>query len=150
MYTISQKEFEGMVAYGVQEIPPKFRTRIKNAVFLTADEPTAVQRKEQGLKADETLLGLYEGIPHPARGVEYGNLVMPDKITIFKKPIETEANFLVEEYVSNSIRPYTIAEQEEMFRREVKKLVVDTVWHEVAHHFGLDEDAVERREKERL
>src|SRR3989338_1139690 len=109
MYTISQKEFEAMVACGVQEIPPKFRTRIKNAVFLTVDEPTAAQRKEQGLEADETLLGLYEGIPHPARGVEYGNLAMPDKITIFKKPIEIEATFLVEEYFSNSVRSYTIA-----------------------------------------
>ena len=51
---------------------------------------------------------------------------------------------------SNSVRPYTIAEQEESFKKGVKMLVVDTVWHEVAHHFGLDEDAVERREKERL
>lgn len=143
------EQFEVLVNEGVEAIPDKFRMRIKNVAFLVGEEPTPLQRKQNGLHTDETLLGLYEGIPHPARGVEYGNLVMPDRITIFKRPIEAKARLLVQEGFSNSVRPHTIAKPEELFRDEVRRLVLDTVWHEVAHHFGLDEEGVERREQER-
>ncbi|KKW11711.1 MAG: hypothetical protein UY50_C0008G0037 [Parcubacteria group bacterium GW2011_GWA2_49_9] len=127
MFTVSLEEFESFVREGVEAIPAKFRSRIANVAFLADDEPTPEQRAENKLSPDETLLGLYEGIPHPARGEGYGGMVLPDRITIFKKPIEEEAET----------------------HDEVRKHVIDTVWHEVAHHFGLDEEAVERRERER-
>ncbi len=154
MFEVSLEAFETFVKEGVEAIPGKFRSRITNVAFLIDENPTVEQRKQNKLRPHETLLGLYEGIPRPARGENYGGLVMPDRITIFKKPIETEALLLVEERFSNSIHVYTIAksadaEKERVFRFEVRKLVMDTVWHEVAHHFGLGEERVEEREKER-
>ena len=148
MFEVSHEEFESFVVEGVQAIPEKFRALIQNVAFLVDDEPTEEQRKENHLHPGETLFGLYEGIPRPARGEEYGGLVLPDRITIFKHPIEEEANLCVEEQFSNSVHVYTLAKPE-LFKKEVRQHVIDTVWHEVAHHFGLDEDAVERRENER-
>lgn len=149
MFRISREEFEAFVEEGVEAIPEKFRVRIKNVAFLVRERPTAEQCRQHKLRPHETLFGLYEGIPHPARGESYGGLVMPDKITIFKKPIEAEATFLLEKWLSNSRHVYTIAKREGVFKREVQKLVMDTVWHEVAHHFGLDEKRVRWRERER-
>ena len=127
MFKVSREEFEGFVGEGVEAIPEKFRSLIKNVAFLIDEEPSVEQRKQNHVSDDETLLGLYEGIPRPARGEEYGGLVLPDRITIFQKPIEEEATN----------------------REEVRQHALETVWHEVAHHFGLDEAAVERREEER-
>ncbi|MSU56380.1 MAG: metallopeptidase family protein [Candidatus Taylorbacteria bacterium] len=127
MCTVTLEEFEMFVREGVEAIPEKFRSRITNVAFLTDEEPTAKQRAENGLVPEETLFGLYEGIPRPARGEGYGGLVLPDRITIFKRPIEEDS----------------------CTREEIRKHVIDTVWHEVAHHFGLDEEAVEKRERER-
>ena len=127
MLEVSKEEFESFVREGVDAIPVKFRSLIKNVGFLVDNEPTAEQRRQNQLRPGETLLGLYEGIPRPARGAEYGGLVMPDRITIFKKPIEAEGDT----------------------GEEIRKLVIDTVWHEVAHHFGLDEREVRKREGHR-
>ena len=154
MLNISRKEFESFVREGVEAIPERFRSRIKNVAFLVRAKPTAPQRKRHGLLRGETLLGLYEGIPHTARGEWYGGFALPDKITIFKKPIEEEALLLLEDRFSNNRHVYTIAkmteeEEAKMFQSGVQKLVFDTVWHEVAHHFGLDEEKVEEREKQR-
>ncbi len=149
MFKVSLEEFESFVKEGVEAIPEKFRSRIKNVAFLIDQNPMAEQRKQNSLRPRETLFGLYEGIPHPARGEGYGGLLMPDKITIFKKPIEAEARLLTRVRFSDKVRTYAIAERNKVFRREVRKLVVDTVWHEVAHHFGLTEENVEERERQR-
>lgn len=116
-----------MVAQGVEVIPPRFRKRIKNVVFVVEDEPTREQRRKMRLRHDETLFGLYEGIPHTVRGAEYGGLAFPDKITIFKKPIEEAAKTA----------------------EDIHRIVKDTMWHEVAHHFGLGERDVRTRERRR-
>ena len=153
MFSTSREEFESFVKEGVEAIPKKFRTRINNAAFLVHERPTAEQRRQNKLRPRETLFGLYEGIPHPARGENYGGLVMPDRITIFKQPIEAEARLLTDEYFSKYLRPHAFAkrgaEWEQAFRDNERKLVTKTVWHEVAHHFGLDEERVARRESER-
>ena len=110
-------------------IPAKFRPHIKNVAFLVDDEPPAEVRKVEGLQEDETLLGYYYGVPTPARGDWYGmGTTMPDTITLYQWPIERAA---LEEGVP------------------VGQVVRDTIWHEVAHHFGMDESEVRRREDER-
>lgn len=144
MVSISRKQFEVFVEEGVVAIPEKFRSLIRNVAFLVANEPTPKQRKENRLDPDETLLGLYEGIPRTARGEEYGGLVLPDRIIIFKKPIEEAALDGI-----RGFSPPRRTESGRLFLEGVRQLVIDTVWHEVAHHFGLDECAVERREQER-
>lgn len=160
---MTRKEFENLVADGFARLPEKFRKKIKNVGFFVEHEPSEAIRKEVGLRGDETLLGFYRGIPRTARGGEYGvGPTLPDAIIIYQKPTEEEARYRLEGF-SNNKRPYTIATSEEpfraatrtqagspdaspdAFREAVRHIVAETVWHEVAHYFGLDEDAVARR-----
>ena len=121
------REFEKLVREGLSAIPEKFVRMLKNVAVVIAEEPTREQREVAELEENETLLGLYEGIPQVKRDGGYFG-VLPDKITIFKKPI-LEA-----------------AETPE----EIREIVKDTVWHEIAHHFGMEEDEVSRAEERRL
>lgn len=121
---MSDEEFEKLVIDGIDAIPEKFREKLENVVVVIADEPSREQQR--ALREHHTLFGLYEGIPQTERGSEYG-MVLPDKITIFKNPI-----------LAFSDDPEVI-----------KKEVIDTVWHEIGHHFGLDEAEVQKREAER-
>ena len=121
-------EFEKIVARAVRDVPEKFQTKIKNVAFLVEDEPSAQIRRREELEEDETLLGYYQGVPNTARGDYYGiGETLPDTIIIFQKPIEEEACGKLE---------------------KIKKIVEETVWHELAHYFGMDEGAVRRRERE--
>jgi len=72
------------------------------------------------------LLGLYQGRPLSSRSVFEG-FTMPDKITIFQGPHERSSST----------------------RAELEQMVADTVWHEIAHHFGMDEARVRRAERKR-
>lgn len=130
---MTKKEFEGLAEEGLARLPEKFRRKIKNVAFLVEDEPNAETRKEMKLEDGETLLGLYRGVPNTARGADYGvGPTLPDTIVLYQIPTEEEAR-----------------EQGGDFREAVRAVVADTVWHEVAHYFGWDEEAVARREAER-
>ena|SRR3989344_4808094 len=124
---MERQAFEKLVAEGFDAIPEKFRARIKNVVLMVEDEPSAEVRKQEGLGANETLLGLYTGWPLSERGDHYGvGTTMPDTILIFQKPIEAAAG----------------ANQERL-----REIVAQTVWHEIAHHFGFNEAEVRVRER---
>ncbi len=123
-HPITKREFEALVAEGVEAIPERFLRLLQNVAIVIEGEPAEAQRRKMKLGDDETLFGLYEGIPQAERGAGY-TLVLPDKITIFRNPILEEAES----------------------REEVREIVRDTVWHEIAHHFGMDEDEVERAEQ---
>jgi len=123
---VNQERFEKIVVEGVEAIPEKFLRKLSNVAVVIEDNPTPEQRKKLKLRYNWTLFGLYEGIPQSARLGNYTG-VLPDKITIFQKSIEDEA------------------ESEE----EVKEIVKNTVWHEIAHHFGMDESAVRQAEEKR-
>jgi len=127
---MTREEFEQLVEEEfLNAIPEKFRQHIKNVAFLVEDEPSQEVRKQEGLLAGETLLGLYHGIPTPMRGDWYGmGTTMPDTITLYQWPIERAA---LEEGVP------------------VGQVVRDTIWHEGAHHFGMDEHTVRHREENR-
>lgn len=118
---MTRREFERLVEEGLRAIPEPLRRRVSNAAVVIEDEPSARVRRAQRLSRGQTLLGLYEGVPRTARE-HYGvGGTLPDRITIFRRPIEAAAGG-----------------QPERMRR----LVCETVWHEVAHHFGMDEAAV--------
>jgi len=123
---VTQEKFGEIVAEGIDAIPEKFLRKLSNVAVVIENNPTSEQRKKLKLRHNWTLFGLYEGIPQSARLGNYTG-VLPDKITIFQKPIEDEA------------------ESEE----EVKEIVKNTVWHEIAHHFGMDESAVRKAEEKR-
>lgn len=135
---MSREEFEKMVAEEFPTaIPEQFRNKIKNVAFLIEDFPSEALRREEELLPNQTLLGHYRGIPHTARGDYYGvGATMPDTITLFAVPILDAARELL-----------SIASPD--FEACVRKVIRDTIWHEVYHHFGADEGAVRKREAER-
>ena len=121
---ISDEKFEKIVEQGISTIPQKFLDKLDNVAIVISDEPTQEQKKELKIRSDEMLFGLYEGIDQTRRGNNY-TAVLPDKITIFKDPILEEADS----------------------EREVIDIVKNTVWHEIAHHFGMDEEQINKVEK---
>ena len=122
---MTDKEFERLVEEGIDALPPWVHTKLENLAFIVADEPDMRQRKENELQEGETLFGLYEGVPLSERGVQ--GTEMPDRITIFKKPI-------LETYDKED---------------EIRSCVKNTIWHEVAHYFGHTEEWVEEEERKR-
>src|SRR5687767_14037644 len=119
MHTISDNEFARIAGEALDGLPEKFLKYIRNVAIVYADDPTPEQRTKLKLRDDQTLFGLYEGIPQIHRGANY-NMVLPDKITIFKYPLF---------YASTS---------EATLRENIRH----TLWHEIAHHFGLDHDRI--------
>lgn len=97
---------------------------LDNVVITYADEPSNDQAKKLHLRGDQLLLGLYEGIPLPQRGASY-NLVLPDKITLFKYPI------------------LAVTGDDNNFYKQIKH----TLWHEIAHFYGLDHDKIHEIER---
>jgi predicted Zn-dependent protease with MMP-like domain len=122
----SRKEFNIIVEEGMKSIPDKFLKLLDNVDIVVEDEPNPAQKRKLNLRRGWTLFGLYEGIPQSKRGVNYG-AVLPDKITIFQKPIEA--------FAKNE--------------KEMKEMVKNTVWHEIAHHFGMNEERVRLAENKR-
>ena len=114
-------EFDRIVERACARIPARFRRRMKNVAIVVEREPSAQQTSRHG-----SLLGLYEGRPLTARSVFEG-FAMPDRITIFQGPHERAARSLA----------------------HLEKMVADTVWHEVAHYFGMDERGVRAAERRR-
>jgi len=116
MVHTTEAEFIELVEEAVAAIPERFARRLENVAFMVADEPTPEQlAAHEGLHGGGLLLGLYEGIPLPARNNGYSG-VLPDVITVFRRAHEV------------------LAEDVAALHREVHQ----TVWHEVAHYFGLD------------
>lgn len=103
-----------MVSRAIDGIPPPYIDRLQNVAFIIEDEPTPKQSAELGLRCQDLLFGLYEGVPLPRR--QGTTKLLPDKITLFKKPLEA---------VSHNID-------------DLAKRVKHTVWHEVAHYYGLN------------
>jgi|SRR5579862_7350307 len=123
---MSPDEFDRLVAAACARIPARFRKRLKNIAFIVEPEPSPRQLAGARVRPGSTLLGLYEGRPLTARSV-FEPFAMPDRITIFQGPHERLAQ-----------GPEHLA-----------KLVEDTVWHEVAHYFGMDEATVRSAERRR-
>jgi len=126
---MSADEFDKLVQQAYGRIPSRFRKRLRNVAMLVEAEPSPAQLAEAGVGPGATLLGLYQGRPLTRRSV-FESFAMPDRITIFQGPHERLAHG----------------------EAHLKKMVEDTVWHEVAHYFGMDERqvrAAERRRKRR-
>lgn len=121
---MKREEFEKIVNSAIKTIPKKFLEEIENVDICVEDFPTPFQLKKLKRKDPFSILGLYEGVPKTKRGSSYG-MVLPDKITVFQKPIER---------ISSN-------------KKEIEKIVKRVVWHEIAHHFGMDETQVQKVER---
>ena len=116
MISISREQFEGLVRGALSQLPSDVKNHLENVDIVVDESASAAQLVGTGIENKMELLGLYEGIPLTER---YGyDLVLPDKITLFQKPIET------------------ICETQEQITEEIRMTIV----HEIAHHFGIDDD----------
>jgi len=123
--SMTEEKFEKLVKKGIKAIPKRFLEKLDNVDICIEEEPTPYQLRKLKTKKGFLIFGLYEGIPKTKRQVY--SQVLPDKITIFRKPIER------------------IARSE----NQIKEIVKNTVWHEIAHHFGMNEKEVRTAEKRR-
>lgn len=124
MLQISDEQFEQLIGDALDELPQEYVRRLRENVAVTwQDEPTPEQREQLKLHANQTLFGLYEGLPLTQR---YSGVtkITPDKITIFKNPI-------------------CFAAQDE---RDLKEKIKHTTWHEMAHYFGLNHEQIHNLE----
>ncbi len=113
---MEMREFEELVADALDGLPEEFLQKLDNIDIVVEDEPSEDELRRLGIKPPNTLLGLYHGVPRNKRGRGYAN-VLPDKITIYMKPIES------------------LCRNEE----ELKEKVREVVMHEIGHYFGLSE-----------
>ena len=120
------EEFDRLVSQAYARIPGRFRNRMRNIALVVEPEPSLAQLARGRVPRGGTLLGLYEGRPLTARSV-FEPFAMPDRITIFQGPHERLARS----------------------QEHLVKMVEDTVWHEVAHYFGMDEQQVRAAERRR-
>jgi predicted Zn-dependent protease with MMP-like domain len=118
MTNISDEQFQKLINEALESLPGEHAKNIKNVAILYEDEPTPEQRHKTDLKPHQTLLGLYEGIPLSQR--QGHQPLLPDKITLFKGPLTRQANSL----------------------DDLKKEIRHTLWHEIAHYYGLDHKAI--------
>ena len=124
MNDLTDEEFDRLISKAMDDIPQEYIKGLDNVAVVYADWPDQYQAKKAGLREGNILLGLYEGIPLTQRGAGY-TFVLPDKITLFKHSI------------------LMVSHDEHSLYEQIKR----TLWHEIAHYYGLDHDRIHFLEK---
>ncbi len=106
-------DFDAIIDETIEGLPPAFVQQLGSVAIVVEDEPTWDQLATVGARG---LFGLYQGVPRTRWGVD--NVPIPSKITLFRGPL-TRANPGPE---------------------QLAKAVEDTLLHEIAHHFGIDDE----------
>lgn len=122
---MAKKEFVQAVRLAVEALPEAAQKAMENVGFVIEEQPRPRKAREIGLRKNQVLLGLYEGVPKIKRGAGYFG-VLPDKITLFRRPLEELAGD---------------------DPQKLRRLIQDVVWHEVGHHLGFDERAIRTLEQ---
>jgi len=124
---MEKQKFEAIVFRAIEALPAEFQSKLENVDVMIEDWPSPNQIRRLGLRYKTQLLGLYEGVPQTKRDSGY-NLVPPDKITIFQKPIELKCRS----------------------DKEIEMEIGRVVYHEIAHHFGIGDAALYKIESQKL
>lgn len=122
---MKREKFENLIKKAILSFPPSLLRKIENIAICIEDYPSFFQIKKRNKKRKDFLLGLYQGVPRTVWGRESFSARLPDKITIFQKPIEN------------------LAKSE----KEIEKLVKKAIWHEIGHYFGFSEKEIKKLEK---
>ena len=117
---MNRLEFEHIVEEAVDALPSMCLRHLDNVEVVIAERPAPAQRVGLSVRRSQELLGLYEGTPLTERGVDHG-MVAPDRITLFRPAILAICGDLAS------------------VRDEIRR----TLRHELAHHFGIDDDRLE-------
>ncbi|MFH1783517.1 MAG: metallopeptidase family protein [bacterium] len=118
---MDKRFFEQLVLKALDELPHSLWNKMENISVSVEEEPSPDVLKKQGIRPPQTLLGLYHGVPRNKRGLHYAN-VLPDKITIYKKPIE-----------SLGLNDIQLTEK-----------IKEVVLHEIGHYFGFGEEELQK------
>lgn len=119
---LTDEQFDSLITRAMDELPQEYIKGLKNVAIVMADHPTDEQRAKMHLDRS-LLLGLYEGVPLTAKGNGWSGM-LPDKITLFKGEILA-----------------TVHDDDSLFE-QIKR----TLWHEIAHYYGLDHDRIDELE----
>ena len=111
--------FEVLVDRALAAIPAPYRDALQEVAILIEDEPSLEQLRENGLAPDDSLYGLYEGVPRTEYAADLA--AIPNRITLFRRPLEDD---------------FSDAD-------ELEEEVRVTVLHELAHHLGIDDDRLD-------
>jgi predicted Zn-dependent protease with MMP-like domain len=122
MFHVPEDQFADLIDQSFDTLPAAHRKAVQNVAIVYADEPTPNQREQLQLACNETLYGLYEGVPLARRQGVTG--YPPDKITIFKGPMQADATSLA----------------------DLRTKIHHTLWHEIAHYFGLNHAQIHKLE----
>jgi len=114
---VNRNVFERFVAEALETLPELFREKMDNVEVVVEDWPDRETMRRAGVRHPAQILGFYHGVPQTKRTHQYG-LVLPDKISIYRQPILMCCRTL----------------------EEVRRTVHRVVRHELAHHFGIDDD----------
>ncbi|MEW6511905.1 MAG: metallopeptidase family protein [Bacteroidota bacterium] len=118
---MERDEFERIAEATFDALPQAFRGAIDNVRIVVEDVPDEQHARLRGYRPGTLLLGLYEGVPLPKRGTDYGMYpVVPDTITLYHRNIEAVA-----------ARP-----------EEIPAIIRDTLIHEIGHYFGMSEQQI--------
>ena len=118
---MKRQAFAKLVQLALDRIPEEFQAALKNLAIVISDHPSPEIIKEMTDGPDETLYGLYQGVPLPERGADYSGTT-PDVIILYQKPLE-------EDFPN---------------RRDLIREIEVTLVHEIAHYFGFGEEVLER------
>ena len=118
MIQIDDQHFQKLINQALESLPGEHAKQLKNVAILYENDPTPEQRITAKLRPDQTLLGLYEGVPLSQRNGH--DTLYPDRITLFKNPLSANAQT----------------------EQELLKEIRHTLWHEIAHYYGLDHDKI--------
>ena len=124
MREMTRERFTRLVEEALRDIPRKFRDAMKNVAVVVEDEPSPDLLADLEMEPDDTLFGLYQGVPLTERDAQFGNN-LPDRISIYQWPIEEACD------------------DEE----DIRQCVAETVIHEFGHYFGLSEEEIEEIER---
>jgi predicted Zn-dependent protease with MMP-like domain len=108
--------FEVLVEETLEDLPEEFRRLLEDVAIVIDDVPDANQSAVGGVEEDGWLYGLYEGVPATEWGADM--VAFPNKITLFRLPLETDFP-----------DPLELAD-------EVRRTVI----HELAHHAGISDE----------
>ena len=117
---LTRREFHRLVRLAVQGLPPRIQQVLENVAILVEDWPSGDDPEVAGVEDRQDLFGLYTGVPLSER--EGGPPLLPDTITLFRRPIESAC----------------------MAREDVIREIKTTLRHEVGHYLGMSEEELER------